>query len=104
MCLRVFTGAPMENLAVLDTPHGAGAAEPSTLDTENTLLYRQWELLPHLSSTAKAHSGEWDPMQLKGPVRGALQDRLLLPPGQRPPSLSHGVHSLREIYRVQRCQ
>ena len=86
------------------TPRGAGAAERSVLETENTLLNRQWELLPHLSSTAKARSGEWDPMQLKGPVQGALQDRLLLPPGQRPPSLSHGVHSLREIYRVQRCQ
>ena len=84
MCLRVFTGAPMENLAILDTPHGAGAAELSTVDTENTLLYRQWELLPHLSSTAKARSGEWDPMQPKGPVQGALQQRLPLPPGQQP--------------------
>ena len=84
MCLRVFTGAPMEVLASLDTPHGAGAAEPSTLETENTLLYRQWELLPRLSSTAKARSGEWDPMQPKRPVQGGLQERLPLPPGQRP--------------------
>ena len=41
-------------------------------------------MLPHLSSTAKARSGEWDPMQPKGPVQGALQQRLPLPPGQQP--------------------
>ncbi|KAK4822532.1 hypothetical protein QYF61_015539 [Mycteria americana] len=49
-----------------DVSRGAAAAEPRTLATENTLPSRQWAVLPHLSSTAKAHSGEWDPMQLMG--------------------------------------
>ncbi|KAK4822507.1 hypothetical protein QYF61_015513 [Mycteria americana] len=49
-----------------DVSRGAAAAEPRTLATENTLPSRQWAVLPHLSSTAKAHSGEWDPVQLKG--------------------------------------
>ncbi|KAK4822494.1 hypothetical protein QYF61_015500 [Mycteria americana] len=49
-----------------DVSRGAAAAEPRTLATENTLPSRQWAVLPHLSSPAKAHSGEWDPMQLMG--------------------------------------
>ncbi|KAK4822490.1 hypothetical protein QYF61_015496 [Mycteria americana] len=41
-----------------DVSRGAAAAEPRTLATENTLPSRQWAVLPHLSSPAKAHSGE----------------------------------------------
>ncbi|XP_074887097.1 uncharacterized protein LOC142032359 [Buteo buteo] len=85
------------------TPWGAGAAELSTLDTENTLLNWQWQSLPQLSYTAKAHAAEWDPMQPKGPLQGALRQRCLIPRGQRPPSLSERGHSLREIHHAQRC-
>ncbi|XP_074887096.1 uncharacterized protein LOC142032358 [Buteo buteo] len=85
------------------TPRGAGAAELSTLDTENTLLNWQWQSLPQLSYTAKAHAAEWDPMQPKGPLQGALRQRCLIPRGQRPPSLSERGHSLRDIHHAQRC-
>lgn len=72
MCLCVFTGVQVGNLPILDTPLGAGAAELSTLDTENTLLNWQQVFLLHLSSTAKSSSRDWDPMQLKMPSQGGL--------------------------------
>lgn len=57
MCLCVFPVVRVENLPIPDTPRGAGTTELSTQDMK-MVLHRQWELLPHLSSTVKAHSGE----------------------------------------------
>ena len=64
------------------TPRGAGPAEPSTLDTENTQLRQLWELLLRLSCAEEARPGERGPMQLKGPLQGGLRQRHPLPAGR----------------------
>ena len=104
MCLRVFTGAPMENLAVLDTPHGTGAAERSVLDTENTLLYRQWECCRTFPPQQKHARGSGTRCSRRDQWKEACDrdPRYHLNSGR--PRLFERAHSLRELYPVQICQ
>jgi len=59
-CLMVCSPRTRWKTCPSQHPLGAGALGLSTLDTQKTLLYRQWVLLPHIFSTAKPHFGEPD--------------------------------------------
>ena len=104
MCLRVFTGAPMENLAILDTPHGAGAAELSTVDTENTLLYRQWECCRTFPPQQKHALGSGTRCSRRGQCKEPCNRDSRYHLDSSRPCLFERVHSLQELYPVQICQ
>lgn len=56
---------------------GTDASELNIMDMQQTLLSRQWVLLPHIFSATKPHLGELDPTQLKMMLHGHLQQREL---------------------------